>query len=81
MKARINRNVYPLRGRSDEYGFWFSDDIGKWTGGNNKNSAERAADYRRRKKAGEVIHTRKHRHIDKLRNISMEDLKRKAENL
>lgn len=49
----------PRRGRIDEYGFWFSADLTKWCGGK-KSSAERMAEYRRRKRAGEVMKTRNH---------------------
>lgn len=52
-------DVYPKRGRSNEYEFWFSEDITKWFGGK-KSSAERIAEYRKRKKAGEEIKTRNH---------------------
>lgn len=65
-KLRPDTKVYTLRGRSDEYGFWFSEDISKWVGGK-KSSAERAADYRRRKKAGEPIKTRNHDRTKSLR--------------
>ena len=59
-RHRPHKEVYPLnKPRNDGNGFIFSDDISKWFGGK-KSSAERMADYRRRKKAGEVIKTRKH---------------------
>lgn len=59
-RYKPNRNIYPMgKERNDGYGFWFSEDIGQWFG-KKKSSAERMAEYRKRKKAGEPIKTRKH---------------------
>lgn len=56
---RLDFEVYPQRGRDKDFGFWFSNDLSKWFGGK-MSTAERSRDYKRRKKLGIPIKTRKH---------------------